>query len=158
MLEKGMSIEMADDTIDIIDRLIETCRDGQQGYREAAEHAKSRELRDFCNRQSLERAKFAGELESIAQRLGEADPDRSPSISSKLHRAWFELKQKLGGGDLSVLESVEAGEDNAKKHYQEALHADLPIDVHEVVDTQARRVLAVHDEVRTLRDSYKKAA
>src|ERR1700681_2950147 len=104
---------MADDTIDIVEKLIETCRDGQEGYRDAAEHTHTAELKEVFNRQSLERAKFAGELESVAQRLGESDPDRSPSIASKLHRAWFDLKQKFGGGDLSVLESVEAGEDNA---------------------------------------------
>ena len=149
---------MADKTIYVIERLIETCRDGQEGYRDAAGHTKTAELKDFFNRQSLQRAKFAGELESIAQRLGESDPDRSPSIGSKLHRAWFDLKQKFGGGDLSILESVEAGEDNAKKHYQEALRADLPVDVHEIVEAQAHSVLAAHDEVRNLRDSYKRAA
>jgi uncharacterized protein (TIGR02284 family) len=149
---------MADETIDVIERLIETCRDGQEGYRDAAEHTQSAELKAFFNRQSLQRAKFAGELESVALRLGESDPDRSPSIANKLHRAWFDLKEKLGGGDVSILESVEAGEDNAKKHYQEALRADLPVDVHEIVEAQAHSVLAAHDEVRNLRDSYKRAA
>jgi len=149
---------MADETLDMIDKLIETCRDGQEGYRDAAEHTQTPELKEFFNRQSLERAKFAGELESVAQRLGESDPDRSPSISSKLHRAWFDLKQKLGGGDVSVLESVEAGEDNAKKVFQEALRADLPLDVHTIVERQAHYVLAAHDQVRNLRDSHKRAA
>jgi uncharacterized protein (TIGR02284 family) len=149
---------MADQTIDVIEKLIETCRDGQEGYRDAAAHTQTAELKDFFNRQSLQRARFAGELESVALRLGESDPDRSPSIANKLHRAWFDLKQKFGGGDLSILESVEAGEDNAKKHYQEALRADLPIDVHEIVDIQAHSVLAAHDQVRSLRDSLKRAA
>lgn len=146
------------DTIDTLEKLIETCRDGQVGYRDAAEHTTTAELKDFFLRQSLERAKFAGELESVAQRLGKADPDRGPSIANKLHRAWFDLKQKLGGGDTSVLESVEAGEDNAKKHYQEALRADLPLEVHTIIEKQAHSVLAAHDEVRNLRDQYKKAA
>jgi uncharacterized protein (TIGR02284 family) len=149
---------MADQTIDVIERLIETCRDGQEGYRDAAAHTQTPELKDFFNRQSLQRAKFAGELESVALRLGESDPDRSSSMASKLHRAWFDLKQKFGGGDLSILESVEAGEDHAKKHYQEALRADLPIDLHEIVDIQAHSVFAAHDQVRSLRDSLKRAA
>jgi uncharacterized protein (TIGR02284 family) len=149
---------MADDTIHIVERLIETCRDGQEGYRDAAEHTHTAELKEVFNRQSLERAKFAGELESVAQRLGESDPDRSPSIASKLHRAWFDLKQKFGGGDACVLESVEAGEDNAKKHYQEALQAKLPLDVHTIVERQSQSVFAAHDLVRNLRDRYKKAA
>ncbi len=149
---------VANETIDVIDQLIETCRDGQEGYRDAAEHAKNDDLKEFFYRQSLERAKFAGELESVAQHLGEADPDRSPSIASKMHRAWFDLKQKLGAGDLSILESVEAGEDNAKKHYQEALRADLPADVRDIVETQAHSVLDAHDRVRDLEDQYRRAA
>ncbi len=149
---------MANNTIDVLETLIETCRDGQAGYRDAAEHTQNPELKELFSRQSLERAKFAGELESIAQRLGESDPDRSPSISNRLHRAWFDLKQKFGGGDLSVLESVEAGEDNAKKHYQDALNSNLPGDVKSTVEKQAQSVLAAHDRVRSLRDQQKKAA
>lgn len=149
---------MADDTLDIVEKLIETCRDGQEGYRNAAEHTQTAELRDVFNRQSLERAKFAGELESVAHRLGESDPDRGPSIANKLHQAWFDLKQKFGGGDASILESVEAGEDNAKKHYQEALQGKLSMDVREIIETQSRSVFAAHDLVRNMRDRYKKAA
>jgi uncharacterized protein (TIGR02284 family) len=153
-----MSAEMADHTIDVIEKLIETCRDGQEGYRDAAEHTQNADLKEFFSRQSLERASFAGELENFAERLGKSDPDRGPSMANKLHRAWFDLKQKFGGGDASVLESVEAGEDNAKSHYQEALRVDLPADLHGIIAQQANSVLAAHDRVRTLRDQYKKAA
>jgi uncharacterized protein (TIGR02284 family) len=149
---------MANETLDHIDKLIETCRDGQEGYRDAAEHAKDSELKGFFNRQSLERSRFAGELENIAQRLGESDPDRSPSMANKLHRAWINLKEKLGAGDASILESIEAGEDTAKKNYQEALEAGLPADVFAIVEQQAQFVFAAHDRVRMLRDEYKKAA
>ncbi|SRR6266568_3089135 len=149
---------MANNTIDVLETLIETCRDGQAGYRDAAEHTQNAELKEFFSRQSLQRAKFSGELENVVQRLGESDPDRGPSLSGKVHRAWFDLKQKLGGGDTSILESVEAGEDNAKKHYQDALNAGLPSDILSTVQRQADGVFAAHDRVRTLRDQHKKAA
>lgn len=149
---------MTNDTLGIVNKLIETCRDGQEGYRDAAEHTQTSELREFFNQQSLQRAKFAGELEDVAQRLGEADPDRSPSLGNKLQRAWFDLKQKMGGGDLSTLESVEVGEDNAMKHYQAALEAGLARDIQSIVERQAQLVVAAHDRVRMFRDQYKKAA
>lgn len=149
---------MSKDTLDIIDKLIETCRDGQEGYRDAAEHTKTPELREFFNRQSLERAQFAGELENVAQRLGEPDPDRGTSMSNKLHRAWFDLKQKLGGGDASVLESVETGEANAKKHYEEALNSRLPSDIKGIIERQVQSMATAHDQLRMLRDRYKTAA
>jgi uncharacterized protein (TIGR02284 family) len=149
---------MANDIIEVLEKLIETCRDGQAGYLDAAEHSRNAELRNYFQRQSMERSKFAGELEKVAQRLGESDPGRSPSIANKLHRAWIDVKYRLGGGDASVLGSVEAGEDNAKHHYLEALRADLPVDVRTIIERQAESVFDAYAQVRTLRDVYKRAA
>jgi uncharacterized protein (TIGR02284 family) len=149
---------MSDYVIDILETLIQTSRDGQEGYRSAAESTGDAGLKTFFEHQSLQRASFAGELENEVQHLGKADPDRSASVLNKLHRAWFDLKKKMGGGDLSVLESVESGEDSAKQHYQEALDAGLPNDVRDIVQRQAQSVIAAHDKVRTLRDQYKRAA
>jgi uncharacterized protein (TIGR02284 family) len=153
-----MSAEMADDTLDIVEKLIETCRDGQAGYLEAAELARNTQLKEFFSRQAMERSKFAGELEHIAFRLGEDDPSRSPTIANKLHRAWIDLKHRLGGGDAGVLESVEIGESNARYRYQQALHASLPPAVQSTIEEQAESVFAALDQVRTLRDVYKSAA
>lgn len=147
-----------ENTLDTLEKLIETCRDGQEGYRDAGEHTNNPELKHFFNQQSLERAQFAGELENCVQRLGKHDVDRGTSVSNKLHRAWFDLKQKLGGGDESVLSSVEAGEDNAKKHYQDALQEPLPADIRDIVSRQADHVFAAHDHVRDLRDRLKRVA
>lgn len=149
---------MANNTLEMIDKLIGTCRDGQEGYRDAAENTKTPELKELFNRQSLERARFAGELENVAQHLGESDPDRGTSMANKLRRAWIDLKHTLGAGDASILDSVEAGEDSAKKAYQEALQAALPSDVHAIVERQSVSIFAAHDRVRALRDTYKRVA
>ncbi len=153
-----MSADKASDTLDVIEKLIETCRDGQAGYLEAAELARNHELRTFFSQQALERAKFAGELENQARHLGEADPDSKPSMASTLHRAWIDLKLKMGGGDASILASVESGEHNARNHYHEALQAGLPRDVEAIVQRQAESVFAAHDQIRTLQGVYKNAA
>lgn len=147
-----------DKTISVLEDLIETCRDGQQGFLQAAEHAKAPELREFFNQQSLQRASFAGELEAVVQQLGKPDPDRKGSVAGAMHRGWFTVKEKLGGGDESILNSVEAGEDTAKKSYEDAIKEPLPADVLSTVRRQFESVLASHDRARALRDSYKNAA
>ena len=144
--------------LDVIEKLIETCRDGQAGYLEAAEHAKNAELRAFFSGQSMERARFAAQLESVARRLGAADPSRGPSIASKMHCAWIDLKHRLGGGDAGVLGCVEAGESTAKNHYLQALRAGLPPEVQTILERQAESVSAAYDQVCALRSMYKKAA
>lgn len=143
---------------DILQDLIETNRDGQKGYQDAAEHVKDAEVRSYFLEQSLERSRFAGEIEDLIRDFGESNPDRSGSVSAALHRAWIDTKSALGGGDHSVLESVEQGEDSAKKAYEKALSASLPANVAEVVRRQADSVLAAHDHVKMLRDRFKKAA
>jgi len=137
----------------VLNTLIESCRDGQNGYRDAAQHVTQHSLRQFFNEQSLQRAQFAGELEQEAQHLGEHDPDRSGSVAGALHRAWFDFKTNLGGGDHAILASVEAGEDRAKKVYEEATKEKLPENLLALIRRQQASVQAAHDRVRGLRDS-----
>lgn len=145
---------MADvkETRDILNNLIETCRDGQNGFREAAEHIKNPEVREFFNQQSLLRAQFASDLEAEVRRLGEPDVDTKGSTLAAMHRAWIDLKSALGGGDEAIISAAETGEDSAKKAYEEALQKKLPGDVQEIVRRQADSVIQAHNHVRDLRD------
>jgi uncharacterized protein (TIGR02284 family) len=143
--------------IQVLTQLVETSRDGQRGYREAAENIENPELRAFFNDQSIERARFAGELESQIERLGEGDIKEIGSVGSALHRAWMGLKSSLGGGDHAILNSVESGEDAAKEAYEKALHEPLPNNIMLIVQRQAASVVAAHDHVKALRDRRKAA-
>ena len=58
-----------DRVISHLNNLIETCRDGQQGFKEAAENAKSPELKEFFNKFSLERSQFVGVIQQQKQLL-----------------------------------------------------------------------------------------
>jgi uncharacterized protein (TIGR02284 family) len=53
------------------------------------------------------------------------------------------------------LETSEAGEDAAKKAYQEALAKELPLPVKELLDTQYAHIQTSHDYVKAARDSNK---
>ena len=144
---------MASNALKTLHDLIATCRDGQAGYRDAAEHVTDSGLKHFLNEQSLQRAQFAAELEQEAQRLGEHDPNRGGSVAGALHRAWFDFKAGLGGGDREILESVEQGEDRAKKAHEEAIKSELPENLLTIVRRQQTSILAAHDHVRSLRDA-----
>lgn len=147
-----------DDVIDRLEDLIETCRDGEDGYRQAADNVKDPELADFFRRQSSQRGQFAQELQAEVQRLGKTDPEREGSVSGTMHRTWLDLKQKMGAGDKSILESVERGEDSAKDAYQDALADEgLGANVIAIVHRQAESIFAAHDRVKALRDSLKAA-
>ena len=125
-----------------------------------ASHVKRADLKAYFNEQSLERSRFAGELEAELIRMGKPDKKVSGSASAAMHRAWIDTKVALGGGDKTILESVEAGEDKAKDAYQKAVTGDLPENLAQIL---IRRQAAIacslpHDRVKSLRDSAKKAA
>jgi uncharacterized protein (TIGR02284 family) len=143
---------MPDDAKNVLQNLIETCRDGETGYLHAAGLADDTQLKSYFQQQSLERARFRVELTDAITRLGEVDPDTSGSSAALLHRAWFELKDDFGGGDHTLLESVEQGEDSAKHAYESALQKALPAGIEELVRNQYARVKASHDRVRSWRD------
>jgi uncharacterized protein (TIGR02284 family) len=145
------------DVFSVIENLIETCKDGQKGYQDAASHVKRSDLKTYFNEQSLERSRFAGELEAELIRLGKPDKKVSGSVGGALRRAWIDTKVSLGGGDKTILESVEAGEDSAKETYEKALTGDLPENIAQIVRRQATSVERAHDKVKSLRDAAKAA-
>ena len=145
------------DAINVVENLIETNKDAQKGYQEAAEHVKRPDLKSYFNEQSAQRGRFAQELQAELAKLGKPDKKVSGSASGALHRAWIDTKAALGGGDKSILESVESGEDNAKDTYKKALTGALPGSLLEMVRRQADSVQRAHDHVRMLRDQTKAA-
>ena len=147
----------ANNALDVLQELIETCRDGETGYAHAAAVVNDPELKTYFTEQAKERTRLLAELTEVAKQVGENKPDISGSVAGALHRAWFEAKADLGLGDQAILNSVELGEDAAKKTYKEALDADLPDQVRALVERQAQSVLAAHDRVRDFRDRRKAA-
>src|SRR5579871_3269777 len=143
--------------VSVLKNLIETCKDGEKGYQDAAEHVKRSDLKSYFLEQRAERGRFARELESQLAKVGEPDKKVSGSASAAMHRAWIDTKVALGGGDKTILESVEAGEDNAKETYNEALSGTLPASLTEIVRRQALSVQRAHDKVKMLRDEAKAA-
>ncbi len=147
-----------DNAISVLENLIQVCKDGQKGYQEAASKVKRSDLRTFFNEQSLERSRFAGELEAELIRLGKPDKKVSGSVAGSVHRAWIDTKVGLGGGDKAILDWLEHGEDTAKDAYQKAVTGNLPEDIAHVIRRQTTSVQAAHDRVKSLRDSAEAAA
>ena len=139
--------------VSVVEKLIETCKNGENGYKDAAEHIKRQDLKTYFQQQSAERAGFARELQAELGKLGKPEKKDSGSVAGALHRAWIDTKSALGGGDKTILESVEQGEDNAKENYQEALGSSLPSNLSEIVRQQAASVQTAHDKVKGMRDS-----
>ena len=154
----GSATMANDDVVSTLNNLIETCKDGQNGFQEAAEGVQNSNLKSLFYEYSQQRAQFAGELQSLVRELG-GDPENSGSTAAALHRGWINIKSAVTGkDDNAILSECERGEDVAKNAYQEALRMNLPANVQSVVQRQAQAVKEAHDRVRNLRDSTSNTA
>jgi uncharacterized protein (TIGR02284 family) len=143
--------------ISTINSLIETLKDGQEGFKQASEAVKDTNLKSLFSEYSLQRAKFAGELQSEARQLGESEPEESSSTAGAMHRAWINLKSAVtSGDDHSILAECERGEDSAVSEYNEALEEDdLSSPIRAVISRQYSEVKSAHDRIKQLRDATK---
>jgi uncharacterized protein (TIGR02284 family) len=147
-----------DDVIDTLNTLIETCKDGEYGFRTSAEHVKSAQLRQVFTSRADECQRGASELQAVVTRLG-GDADTGSSATGTLHRGWVKVKEALSGDtDLAALEECERGEDAALERYRDAVKKDLPNDVAAIVQRQYEGVKRNHDQIRSLRDQMRSTA
>jgi uncharacterized protein (TIGR02284 family) len=142
-----------DAVITTLNGLIETCKDGLEGFKTAAEGVERSDLKTLFYEFSQQRSRFFGELQSLVSQLG-GDPEKSGTFAGAVHRGWMNIKTAVTGSDeAAILNECERGEDSAKNTYKEALQTALPAFVVEVLQTQYASVQAAHDRVKTLRDS-----
>ncbi len=146
------------DVVDVLDDLIEVSKDGEYGFTQCAEHAKSPDVKSTLMSRARDCASGAAELQRLVGTLG-GDIEESGSAAGAMHRGWVSVKSALTSkDDLAVLEEAERGEDSALKSYRKAAAKDLPADVKAIVQKQLQGAQANHDQIKALRDRVKASA
>ncbi|MBK7392585.1 MAG: PA2169 family four-helix-bundle protein [Chloracidobacterium sp.] len=141
------------DVISILNGLIETCKDGQNGFKTAAEGIERSELKTVFYEFSQQRSEFVGILQGLVRELG-GDPESTGTLSAAVHRGWIDIKSLVTGKDEeAILNECERGEDYAKEAYADALKTTMPANVADVVEQQAHAVLAAHNRIKSLRNA-----
>ncbi|MEP6848181.1 MAG: PA2169 family four-helix-bundle protein [Acidobacteriota bacterium] len=142
-----------DEVISTLNGLIQTCKDGQEGFKDAAENVKSPSLKALFFENSLERSRFVGELQELVRSLG-GDPEKTGTLLAAVHRGWLDLKTAISSNDeAAVLNECERGEDSAKATYAAAIAKALPDQVLDLVKTQSKSINEAHDRIKALRDA-----
>ncbi|PKH43444.1 conserved hypothetical protein [Nocardioides alpinus] len=133
--------------------LVETLKDGERGFAEAADKVRDSEhpaWAETLRRLSTQRAGFHREIVELGHEYGD-DVDESGSVAAAVHRGWLSLKDALTGDDAgAVLAAAATGEDHAVSEYDKALEMDLSAGFREVVTRQRAAVVVARDEVKAL--------
>jgi uncharacterized protein (TIGR02284 family) len=137
-------------TIAILNKLIETCKDGQEGFLAAADRIPNGDLKDLFNSYSRQRAQFLRELQEEVRRRG-GEPETTGSVAGALHRGWIDIRGAVvGDGEGAIITECERGEDAAVKNYREAMAAELPGDLLAKVQQHYTQIRESHDLIRAL--------
>jgi len=140
-------------TIATLNDLIETSKDGEQGFARASQNITDSQLRILLLECSARCRDAAAELEG-AVRDSHGEPERRGSALGAAHRGWLDLKAAFTGRSTgAILEECERGEDVAKGRYEHALESiDLPPALREMIQRQYTGVMLHHEAVRRWRD------
>jgi len=131
----------------VIDNLI----DSQKEFQMIGEKLEDPSLKLYFLEESLIRAEYRGDLESVLHHEGVHDIEESGSVSATLQRTWAELKSKLGGGDHALLETAEKAEVKAVEAYAKALDKTLPFPVRQLLSSQSADVQLFLDYIKAAR-------
>lgn len=139
-----------DDVIDTLNELIETCKDGEEGFRTCAETVEDSELKSLFQNRAQSCRQACTELQEEVRQLG-GTADEHGSMTATLHRGWINLKSAIAGNEeKAILAECEHGEEQAVNDYRDALDEDLPPEVRLLVERQYQGAKRNYDLVRTL--------
>jgi uncharacterized protein (TIGR02284 family) len=130
--------------------VIQSLIDSQQALVEIGEKLEDQNLKRFFLAESLKRAEFRGELESVLNREGVSNLRRSMAKPGSVQHALADLRIKSrDAGEHILLATAEQGEDEAREAYSNAINAHLPVSVRQLLASQASHIAESHEFVKT---------
>ena len=140
----------------VLNRLMESCKDAERGFRAAAEQVTNVSLKSLLLDMAAQRARFAADLLPHAQRLGGAS-EHDGTTAGAIHRSWINVRHAIARhDDVPVVKEAERGEHFALGAYKDAVEGLLPPAVRDLVESQyvelqeaAKRLQAFDHPVRT---------
>ena len=135
---------------EVLNQLIEACRDAERGFRKAADHVHSPAAKELFLDLAGERAGFAADLLPHAYRRGGASTAEG-SAAATLHRGWMDVRDAWSGhDDGAMFAETERGELAAAEMYHEALDSVLPPAARDLVEHQYVGVKEAYLRIRLL--------
>ena len=140
--------------VSTLNDLIETCKDGANGFRTAAAAVENPDAKALFTSRVPIIEHAAAELQAEVRRLG-GDPETTGSVAATVHRGFINLKAAITGKDeAAILTECERGEELAVKSYEDALKTDLPPETRAIVERHLRGTVQNLEKVRGLGRAY----
>ena len=137
--------------VKLLNKLITTLYDGENGYKDAAEDVDNTALKTRFRNLAQQRYDFGHEIKPFIKQLG-GEVDKGGSTAASLHRVWIDLKSAVAGNDEeAVLNEVIRGEESAVETYNEVLNdTDLPEAARTTITNQRNKIQAALNDMRRM--------
>ena len=147
-----MTDHVHSDEISTLNTLIATTIDSINGYENSAKDVDNGRFREIFRQRADERQRVVEELRGEVRRLG-GNPEDAGSFMGKAHQRFEDLKSAItGGGDKSIINEVERGEDYIKGKFETALNSDtLSGESRSIVERCYQSVRSGHDQMSQLK-------
>ncbi len=146
------------DVIEVLNELIEACRDGEAGFEACAEHLDVGMLKRRFYLRATQYRDAAAELGTHVLRLGGL-PDERGTVRGAVRRGWMALRGSVSDlSEQAMLEECERGEDVTLARYRSALKQTLPNDIQALLKHHMQGAQKSHDEIKQLRDEARSHA
>jgi uncharacterized protein (TIGR02284 family) len=134
---------------EVLNHLIESCRDGERGFKTAADHLIDPTLRSLFTQLAAERARCADELQPHARRLGGPAAADGTTVAA-LHRKWIDVKCALvHEKDHAILVEAARGDGATVNAFKDAIEGSLPPDTRDIVERQYEAIQEEHTWLMT---------
>jgi uncharacterized protein (TIGR02284 family) len=135
---------------EVLEHLVEICRDGEHGFRAAAQYVHTPELQELFAELARQRETFVRDLEPHLNRLGGSTLSNGTRAGA-IHRGWMNVKAHVPGHlDQTIVAEAERGDHAAIKAYDDALNGMLPPTVIHIVEAQVAQMRATQLRMREL--------
>ena len=137
--------------IDVLNSLIETVIDSADGYTHAIKETETSRFSEIFARRGAERHALTRQLQMHVRNLG-GTPEDDGTMLASAHRVFINLRHAIAGGDVAVIDEVEAGEDHIKAKFEDAMEdADVSAATKALIAEAYVIVKDGHDEIRDLK-------
>jgi uncharacterized protein (TIGR02284 family) len=138
-----------------LNALAQVVRDGEVGYRNAADGVQDEQLRLAFEACAQDRHAMLDDLCDAIRSKG-AEPNLDAPVTAAMYRGWFNADDSLNPDDpYAMLVECEVGEDLTRKRLSEALEQEMPHEIKPLIERQIQRARLTHDRIRGLREAMR---
>jgi len=140
---------------EVLKGIMKICKDGEKGYRNAADNVNEGNINTLFVRMAQQRATFHAELENEMRILFGKEPEIKGSWSGAIHRLWQDTKATFSGDSAEeIIEECIRGEKAAIRAYKSALEMnDLPEAVRDRLKDQYRVITSTLVQMELLEEA-----